>query len=159
MREIARTLGRAVSTISREIARNKGPPRYRAVDAEDRAWDRARWPKPCLPAVNRQLREWVAEKLAEDWAPEQIAGHLAKTYPPGSGMRISHETIYKSLFMQARGVLAKALQKHLRSGRPNRRNIHNTVSGPVAFPDQGRGLHPRATYRSRQSHGAGPLGG
>lgn len=129
MREIARTLGRAPSTISREIARNKGPRHYRAVDAEDRARDRARRPKPRLPGVNQQLRELVAEKPAEDWAPEQIVGHLAKTYPPGSGMRISHETIYKSLFMQARGVLAKALQKHLRSGRPTRRNIHNTVSG------------------------------
>ncbi len=129
MREIARTLGRAPSTISREIARNKGPRHYRAVDAEDQAWDRARCPKPCLLAANQQLRELVAEKLAEDWAPEQIAGHLAKTYPPGSGMRISHETIYKSLFMQACGVLAKALQKHLGSGRPTRRNIHNTVSG------------------------------
>ncbi|MGA5135280.1 IS30 family transposase [Streptomyces olivoreticuli] len=129
VREIARTLGRAASTISREIARNKGPKRYRAVDAEDRAWDRARRPKPCLLATNQPLRDFVAGKLAEDWSPEQISGLLARTHAAGSGMRISHETIYKSLFIQTRGVLAKTLQKHLRSGRPTRRNIHNTVTG------------------------------
>ncbi|MFJ1709964.1 IS30 family transposase [Kitasatospora sp. NPDC088346] len=129
MRTIARALGRAVSTVSREIARNKGTGHYRAVDAEDRAWDRARRPKPCLLAANEPLRALVAEKLAEDWSPQQIAGHLAKTQTAESGMRISHETIYKSLFMQARKVLAKELQKHLRSGRPTRRNIHNTVAG------------------------------
>ncbi|WP_405585476.1 IS30 family transposase [Streptomyces sp. NBC_01190] len=129
IREIARTLGRAASTVSREIARNKGPARYRAVDAEDRAWDRARRRQPCLLASNRPLRDFVAEKLAEDWSPEQISGHLARAFGAGSGMRVSHETIYKSLFIQARGVLAKELQKHLRSGRPTRRNVHNTVTG------------------------------
>lgn len=129
MRTIARSLGRAASTVSREIARNKGTGRYRAVDAEDRAWDRARRPKDCLLAGNEPLRALVAEKLAEDWSPQQIAGHLARTRSVDSGMRISHETIYKSLFTQARKVLAKELQKHLRSGRPTRRNIHNTVAG------------------------------
>ncbi|MFI6850678.1 IS30 family transposase, partial [Kitasatospora sp. NPDC050467] len=129
IREIARTLGRAPSTVSREITRNKGGARYRAVDAEDRAWDRARRRQPCLLASNGPLRDFVAEKLAEDWSPEQISGHLAKVCAAGSGMRVSHETIYKSLFIQARGVLAKELQKHLRSGRPTRRNIHNTVTG------------------------------
>ncbi|MQS16230.1 IS30 family transposase [Streptomyces kaniharaensis] len=129
IRSMARALGRAASTVSREIARNKGPARYRAVDAEDRAWDRARRRQPCLLATNAQLRDFVAEKLAEDWSPGQISGHLAKVHAAGSGMRVSHETIYKSLFIQARGVLAKELQKHLRSGRPTRRNIHNTVTG------------------------------
>nr|WP_254552250.1 IS30 family transposase [Kitasatospora sp. MMS16-BH015] len=129
IRKIARTLERAVSTVSREVARNKGAKHYRAVDAEDRAWDRTRRPKPCLLATNEPLRALVAEKLTEDWSSQQIAGHLAKTQAVGTGIRISHETIYKSLFIQARGVLAKALQKHLRSGRPTRRNIHNTVTG------------------------------
>ncbi|MEU4720729.1 IS30 family transposase [Nonomuraea dietziae] len=133
MRSIARSLGlkpgTPASTVSREIARNKGITRYRAIDAEDRSWDRARRPEPCLLARNPALRQLVAEKLAQDWSPEQIAGYLAKTYRPGSGMRVSHETIYKSLFIQARGVLAKELTKHHRSGRPTRRNIHNTVTG------------------------------
>jgi IS30 family transposase len=129
MRAIARSLGRAASTVSREISRNKGTEHYRAVDAEDRAWQRARRPKLCLLALNEPLREVVAARLADDWSPEQIAGHLAKAYPDASGMRISHETIYKSLFMQTRGVLAKSLQQHLRSGRPTRRSIHNTVTG------------------------------
>ncbi|WP_425574717.1 transposase, partial [Nonomuraea africana] len=102
MRSIARSLGRPASTVSREIARNKGITRYRAIDAEDRSWDRARRPKRCLLARNPALRQLVAEKLAQDWSPEQIAGYLAKTYRPGSGMRVSHETIYKSLFIQAR---------------------------------------------------------
>lgn len=129
LRKIARGLGRAASTVSREVARNKGRNRYRAIDAEDRAWDRARRRKPCLLATNPALREVVAAKLAEDWSPEQIAGHLTRTYPADSGMQVSHETIYKSLFVQARGVLARELTKHLRSRRPTRRNIHNTVTG------------------------------
>lgn len=129
VRRIARALGRPASTVSREITRNKGRKKYRAVDAEDRAADRARRAKPCLLARTPVLRVFVAEKLAQDWSPEQIAGHLAKHFLPGSGMRVPHETIYKSLFIQARGVLKKELQQHLRSGRPTRRNIHNTVTG------------------------------
>ncbi|MFF3445478.1 IS30 family transposase [Streptosporangium sp. NPDC002721] len=129
MRSISRALGRPASTISREIARNKGVARYRAVDAEDRSWVRARRPRLCLLARHPALRRLVAEKLAQDWSPEQIAGYLRKSYGSGSGMRVSHETIYKSLFIQARGVLAKELTKHLRSGRPTRRNVHNTVTG------------------------------
>jgi IS30 family transposase len=129
LRSIARDLGRSPSTISREVTRNKGRQKYRAVDAEDRASDRARRRQSCLLARNPDLRAVVAEKLGEDWSPEQIAGHLKGTYDAGSGMRVSHETIYKSLFIQTRGVLAKELQKHLRSRRPTRRNIHNTVTG------------------------------
>ncbi|WP_329460742.1 IS30 family transposase [Streptomyces sp. NBC_01497] len=129
MRQIARDLGRSASTISREIARNKGRAKYRAADAEDRAWDRARRRKPCLLAQNTQLRDFVAGRLAEDWSPEQIAGHLRRHHASASGMRVSHETIYKSLFIQARGVLAKKLQQHLRTRRPTRRSVHNTVSG------------------------------
>jgi IS30 family transposase len=129
VRQIARTLGRAASTVSREIARNRGRRKYRAVDADDRARRRARRPKACLLARNPLLRAYVAARLGEHWSPEQIAGVLAKDAPIGTGVRVSHETIYKSLFVQSRGVLAKELQKHLRSGRPTRRNIHNTVTG------------------------------
>jgi len=128
-RSIGRRLGRPASTITREVAKNKGPRRYRAVDADDRAWRRARRPKACLLAQRPQLREVVAGKLAEDWSPDQIARWLAKRYQPGSPMRVSHETISKSLFIQSRGVLAKELQKHLRSQRPIRRSVHNTVTG------------------------------
>jgi len=128
-REIGRRLGRAPSTISREVAKNKGRTRYRAVDADDRAWRRARRPQTCKLATNPVLRGYVAARLREDWSPEQIAGVLARRHAPGSRMRVSHETIYKSLFVQSRGVLAKGLQKHLRSGRPIRRSAHNTVKG------------------------------
>jgi len=128
-RAIARRLGRSASTVSREVGRNRGRGRYRALDADDRALRRARRPKPCLLAGRPALREFVAAKLKDDWSPEQIAGHLAKRHPAGSAMRISHETIYRSLYIQSRGVLAKELQQHLRSKRPIRRSVHNTVKG------------------------------
>jgi len=128
-RAIGRRLGRPASTISREVAKNKGPRRYRAVDADDRAWRRARRPQKCKLARNPVLRGYVAARLREDWSPEQIAGVLRKRHTVGSRMRVSHETIYKSLFVQSRGVLAKELQNHLRSGRPIRRSVHNTVAG------------------------------
>lgn len=115
--------------ITREAAQNKGPRRYRAVDADDRAWRRARRLKTCLLAREPTLRSVVADKLAQDWSPEQISGWLAKRHPPGSAMRVSHETIYKSLFIRSRGVLAKELQTHPRSQRPMRRSVHNTVTG------------------------------
>jgi IS30 family transposase len=128
-RLIGRRLGRSASTISREVARNKGIRRYRAVDADDRAWRRARRPKKCKLARNPVLCGYVAARLQEDWSPEQIAGALRKKHPAGSRMRVSHETIYKTLFIQSRGVLTKELQRHLRSGRPIRRSVHNTVTG------------------------------
>lgn len=92
-RLVGRRLGRPVSTISREVARNGGRRRYRAVDADDRAWRRARRPKTCLLAVRPALRAFVAAKLELDWSPEQISGWLAKHHPAGSEMRVSHETI------------------------------------------------------------------
>ena len=128
-RSIGRRLGRPAATISREVAKNGGPRRYRALDAEDRAWRRARRPKTCLLATRPALRQVVADKLEQDWSPEQISGWLVKHHPACSEMRVSHETIYKSLFIQSRGVLAKQLQKHLRSKRPIRRSVHNTVTG------------------------------
>jgi IS30 family transposase len=129
VRAIARALGRAPSTVSREIARNRGARKYRAVDAEDRAWRRARRPQLCVLARRENLRQLVEDKLRLEWSPEQIAGHLRRIYPDQPEMQVSHETIYRSLFVQSRGVLAKELQKHLRSGRPTRRNIHHRVSG------------------------------
>src|SRR5690625_2251940 len=129
LRQIARELGCAPSSISREVQRNKGARHYRAVDADDRAWRRARRHHPCLLARNEELRSFVAGKLADDWSPQQIAGHLAKQYPVGSSMRISHETIYKSLFIQTRGVLKRELQQHLRSKRPIRRHKRSSTKG------------------------------
>ncbi len=128
-RAIGRRLGRAASSISREVARNRGARRYRAADADDRTWRWAKRPKPCHLARHPALCARVADRLRDDWSPEQIAGTLRKAYPVGSAMRVSHETIYKSLFIESRGVLARDLRAHLRSGRPMRRSVHNTVTG------------------------------
>ena len=127
-RSIARKLGRSPSTITREVAKNKGVRRYRAVDADDRAWRRARRPKPCKLALDPALRDYVAARLREDWSPEQIVGSLRRQQL-GVEKRVSAETIYKSLFVQPRGVLPRELQKHLRTRRPMRRSVHNTVTG------------------------------
>lgn len=131
MRAIARRLGRAPSTISREVNRNKGRFRYRAIDAHDRAWYRARRPKPCALELNPVLAEFVADRLAEDWSPEQISGFLAVMHPPGSEMRVSHETIYKTVFIQSRGTLSRELSKHLRTRRPIRKHKNHTVKGQL----------------------------
>ena len=129
LRSIARRLHRAPSTISREIKRNKGPRKYRAVDADDRARRRARRPKPCLLAQRPELAGLVAGKLEDDLSPEQISGFLAPEFGHDPEMQVSHETIYKTLFIQSRGVLAKELQAHLRTRRPIRRSIHNKTKG------------------------------
>jgi IS30 family transposase len=127
MRSIAKTLGRSPSTISREIERNGGDRRYRATKADKRAWDKAKRPKRCKLARYPCLRQAVERKLRHNWAPEQIAGWLKRTYPDNEAYHVSHETIYRSLFVQARGVLKKELQKHLRTGRPIRRSRHATA--------------------------------
>jgi IS30 family transposase len=129
LRAIARRLDRATSTLSREIARNGGRPTYRAHAADDHAWDLALRPKKCLLAVSRTLRHIVASKLILNWSPEQISGWLKIQFPDDASMRVSHETIYRSLFIQARGVLKKELMDHLRSKRRMRRSRHATVSG------------------------------
>jgi len=100
---IAAKIGRAPSTISREIARNGGLESYRASQADQAAWDRARRPKVCRVAANRALARLVAKKLQLEWAPEQIAGWLKRTYPGDASFQVSHETIYRSLFIQSRG--------------------------------------------------------
>ena len=122
MRAIASSIRRAPSTVSREIGRHRGRESYRAAEADQRAWDRARRPKPCRLAVRRRLQKIVARKLSLDWAPAQISGWLKRRYPGDQEMQISHETIYRSLFVQARGVLKKELAGHLRTQRMIRRS-------------------------------------
>ena len=126
LRWIASKLGRAPSTISREMARNGGRDTYRAVQAEDAAWDRARRSKPCKLVENRSLAKIVSDKLRLLWSPEQIAGWLKHTYPSDQSLHVSHETIYRSLFIQARGALKKELLVHLRRTRGMRRSRHHT---------------------------------
>lgn len=129
IRQIAITLDRAPSTISREINRNGGTRRYRALRADEKAWDRARRPKPCVLAKNPKMRQAVTDKLMLDWSPEQISGWLKHHYPDDESMHVSHETIYKSLFIQSRGVLKKELQNHLRTGRVFRKSRSGNKSG------------------------------
>jgi len=129
LREIARGLQRAVSTVSREVARHGGRPQYRAQQADEQAWESALRPKVCLLAIHEKLRTIVASKLVLDWSPEQISGWLKNHYPQDESMRASHETIYRSLFIQARGVLKKELIQHLRTKRRIRRSQHSRVSG------------------------------
>jgi len=126
-RKIAELLERAASTVSREVARHGGRPEYRANEADQRAWKSALRPKPCLLAIHEQLRDIVASKLLLDWSPEQISGWLTTEYPSDESMRVSHETIYRSLFIQARGVLKKELVAHLRSKRRIRRSQHARI--------------------------------
>jgi IS30 family transposase len=126
VRSMAHALGRSPSTVSREIGRNGGSRRYRAEAADSRAWRQARRPKPCKLAAHDHLRQAVAAKLEMDWSPEQIAGWLKRTHPGNEACQVSHETIYRSLYVQARGVLKKELMQHLRSRRSIRRSRHAT---------------------------------
>ena len=121
IRSIASQLHRSPSTVSREIHRNGGYDQYRAARAEQAAWDRAQRPKRCKLAKHPALKRLVALKLKGHWAPEQIAGWLKREYPDNEDYHVSHETIYKTLFIQARGALKKELQKYLRTQRAMRR--------------------------------------
>src|SRR5271156_122553 len=138
IREIARHLDRAASTVGREVTRHGGRPTYRAHEADDHAWESAVRPKKCLLALHPRLREVVTSKLILDWSPKQISGWLKTEYPKDEGMRVSHETIYRSLFIQARGVLKKELLDHLRTKRRMRRSRHSRI-----FKDS-RGQIPNA---------------
>jgi IS30 family transposase len=129
IRGIAKGLKRAVSTVSREVARHGGRPLYRASEADQQAWAAALRPRTCLLANHEQLRTRVASKLMLDWSPEQISGWLKSQYPNDESQRVSHETIYRSLFIQARGVLKQQLVKHLRSQRRIRRSRHSSLHG------------------------------
>ena len=136
IRSIAGYLGRSPSTVSREIKRNGGPVRYRAAGGDKRAWAVARRAKACKLATYPRLCRVVARKLERSWSPEQIAGWLKRRYPDNSAWHVSHETIYRSLFVQARGVLKRELLAHLRSRRPLRRSRHASAKA------DGRGQIP-----------------
>lgn len=129
LRHIAAVLERAPSTIMREVARHGGREGYRAAVAAAQAWEYARRPKRCRLATQPRLRRLVAHKLQRDWSPEQIAGWLTRHFPHEPLMRVSHETIYRSLFIQARGVLKKELLAHLRSRRTTRRAKRASTEG------------------------------
>ena len=138
LREMARALGRAPSTISREVGRNGGTRRYRAANADKRAWRKALRPKLCKLAMHGRLRQAVASKLALHWSPQQIAGWLKWTNPGDEAAQVSHETIYRSLYVQARGVLKKELIQYLRDRRQLRHSRHaNTRKNPAVgrIPD------------------------
>jgi IS30 family transposase len=128
-RAIARRLNRAASTVSQEVSRHGGRELYRAAEADLAAWESALRPKLCLLAKNQDLQRIVAGKLKQDWAPQQIAGWLKDEYPKNPELWVSHETIYRSLFVQARGALKKELIGHLRSKRRIRRSRHATHRG------------------------------
>lgn len=136
IRSIAAQLGRAPSTVSRELSRNGGRAEYRASEADRAAWDRALRPKCCKLAEDRALAKLVTEKLRLLWSPEQIAGWLKSVHPYDESSRVSHETIYRSLFIQARGALKKELLEHLRRTRGMRRSRHYTqktaIHGQIA---------------------------
>src|ERR1700727_1848542 len=138
IREIARHLDRAASTVGREGTRHGGRPNYRAHEADEHPWESALRPQKRLLALHPRLREIVTSKLLLDWSPKQISGWLKTEYPKDEGMRVSHETIYRSLFIQARGVLKKELLDHLRTKRRMRRSQHAHI-----FKDS-RGQIPNA---------------
>ena len=129
LRSIATSLGRAPSTVSREVNRNGGRRRYRANKADQCAWHRGHRPKTCKLVGNRALARIVAIKLQLEWSPDQVAGWLKCTYPDDANYKVSHETIYKSLFIQARGALKKELLQHLRKTRAMRRSRHKSLKG------------------------------
>lgn len=127
LRQIAFGLRRAPSTIGREVHRNGGRDKYRATRSEGAAWDRALRPKLCKLACHQDLCRTVSTLLRRHWSPEQIAGCLKKQFPGDETNRVSHETIYKSLFVQTRGVLKKELTAYLRSPRSMRRPLHSSL--------------------------------
>ncbi len=129
LRTIAQALGRSPSTVSHEVHRNGGCCEYRANQADQAAWERALRPKRCKLVENRGLSRIVANKLKRLWSPEQIAGWLKRHYPEDENGQVSHETIYRSLFIQARGALKKELLGHLRSRRAMRQSRHKTLKG------------------------------
>ena len=122
VRSIAMQIGRSPSTVSRELERNSGRDAYRASAADSLAWSQARRPKLCKLATHPRLRCFVARKLRLQWSPEQISEALQMQFPDNDRMQVSHETIYRSLFIQARGVLKKELREHLRTRRRMRRS-------------------------------------
>jgi len=137
LRSIARSLKRPASTISREVRRNGGTEEYRAAPSDAAAWGRSHRPKSCKLAGNAYLCRAISAKLIRKWSPQQIAGWLMREHPDDEAKRVSHETIYRSLFIQTRGVLKKELLMHLRATRAIRRSRHATMkrSGLGKFND------------------------
>jgi len=160
-RVIAERLGRAASTVCREIGRHGGRETYRASKADAGAWQLALRPKACLLALNRRVRNLVAGKLMLQWSPEQISGWLRHEFPDDESMRVSHETIYRSLFIQARGVLKKELIGHLRTKRsmrrPHRVASHMEMRGKIADAVSIRDRPPEAEDRAVPGHWEGDL--
>jgi IS30 family transposase len=152
IRSIASRLGRAASTVSRELSRNGGRASYRATNADSAAWTRALRPKRCKLVKNRVLAGVVTELLRMLWSPEQIAGWLQHTYPNDASLHVSHETIYRSLFIQARGALKKELLEHLRHTRGMRRSrsytqktaIHGQIADAVSISERPASAEDRA---------------
>jgi IS30 family transposase len=131
LRQIACGLGRAPSTISREVARNGGVGPYRAAASDKQAWHRALRPKPCKLVINPRLQRLVEAQLLHNWSPQQIAAWLKITFPEDEAFWVSHETIYRTLYVQTRGALKKELTEHLRTHRPIRRSRHSTTKADL----------------------------
>ena len=152
IRAMALSLRRAPSTISREIARNGGSETYRASQADESTWARARRPKLCKLVMHRALARWVAQKLQHHWAPQQIAGWLRHCNPDDTSCQVSHETIYRTLYIQSRGALKKELLAHLRRTRTMRRSRHHTqktddhgrITGTVSISERPASVDDRA---------------
>ena len=149
---IAVSLGRAPSTVSREIGRNEGREGYRASQADKAAWNRARRPKACKLALHRALAQLMADKLQRQWSPEQIAGWLRRAYPGDTSHQVSHETIYRTLYIQFHGALKKELLARLRRTRAMRRSRHHTqktddhgrITGTVSISERPATVEDRA---------------
>lgn len=156
---IAKQLNRSVSTVSREVARHGGRDQYRASTADEAAWEQAKRPKVGHLATAPKLRELVAEKLSLQWSPEQISGWLKLRFPGDRRMQVSHETIYRSLYIQARGVLKKELMQHLRSKRIMRhsRNATSQPRGQIKDAISIRERPPEAEDRAIPGHWEGDL--
>lgn len=151
LRCIAKLISKAPSTVSREVSRNHGQQAYRAETAEKAAWERARRPKRCLLQENRRLRRCVTRGLLQRWSPEQISRRLEEQYPTEQSMRVSHETIYRTLFIQARGALKKQLTQHLRTARAlrhprasSRRPFHSRIVDAVSISERPAHAEDRA---------------
>lgn len=159
IRHIAAGLQRSPSTVSREVQRNGGVQSYRAEPSEQAAWLRARRPKPCLLERNEPLRDLVSEKLRQRWSPQQIAKWLRRRPDNAADMQVSHETIYRSLFVQAKATLKQELTQHLRSGKRTRRtqkrvdNKRGQIVGAVSISER----PPEASDRAVPGHWEGDL--
>lgn len=156
LRAIARMLNRSPSTISREVARNRGRRYYKAVDADNRAKRMAKRPKPSVLELNPELRQIVMPKLELKWSPEQISGWLSVEHSRRKHMRVSHETIYKSIYVRAKGVIHHSFSQYLRRSKPMRHSRHHRRSGDRSFTNivNGVSVHERSkAIENRRSVG------